>query len=99
MGLYDPHRVRAPLRRSNPQKGIGVDPGWVEITWEEALDTVAARLKRVKEDDPRKLFFATRDTAITNLIRAWSSAFGSPNAIFMPAGYYCGAALHLLTHL
>ena len=24
--LYDPHRVNYPLRRTNPEKGIGVDP-------------------------------------------------------------------------
>ena len=45
MTLYNPDRVNVPLKRTNPEKGIDVDPGWVEITWEEALDTIAARLK------------------------------------------------------
>src|SRR3972149_5010321 len=38
LSLYDPYRVLVPLRRTNPEKGIGVDPKWQEITWEEALD-------------------------------------------------------------
>ena len=34
--LYDQDRLQKPLRRTNPQKGIDVDPGWKEISWEEA---------------------------------------------------------------
>jgi molybdopterin-containing oxidoreductase family molybdopterin binding subunit len=37
MTLYDPNRVNYPLKRTNPQKGIGVDPQWQRISWEEAL--------------------------------------------------------------
>src|SRR3972149_9505239 len=50
--LYNPHRIKAPMKRTNPEKGRGIDPKWVEISWEEALDTVAERLKRGVEDDP-----------------------------------------------
>ena len=28
MTLYDPDRIRKPLRRTNPEKGVGVDPKW-----------------------------------------------------------------------
>src|SRR3972149_224939 len=55
MTLYDPNRVKAPLKRTNPAKGIGVDPKWVEISWEEALDTIAERLRKTRADDPRRL--------------------------------------------
>src|SRR3990172_5519196 len=54
--LYNPHRIKAPMKRTNQEKGRGIDPRWVEISWEEALDTVAERLKRVLDDDPRKFF-------------------------------------------
>ena len=48
--IYDPNRVKTPLRRTN-EKGI---PGtWEQISWEEALDTVADRIKDVLERDPR----------------------------------------------
>ena len=32
MNLYNPHRVKTPLRRTNPEKGRGVDPRWEEIS-------------------------------------------------------------------
>lgn len=42
--LYDPDRLKYPMKRTNPEKGIGVDPGWVRISWEEALDLTASKL-------------------------------------------------------
>src|SRR5665811_1081513 len=59
MALYNPYRVTKPLRRTNPEKGIGVDPCWEEISWEEALGTIAERLRAIRETDPRKLMFLT----------------------------------------
>src|SRR3970040_1321052 len=50
MSLYDPNRVNVPLKRTNPQKGLDVDTGWTEITWEEALDTIAERLKKIRQE-------------------------------------------------
>jgi len=41
--LYDPNRLNVPLRRTNPEKGIGVDPKWKEITWDEGLDEIIPR--------------------------------------------------------
>ncbi|MDO8636106.1 MAG: molybdopterin-binding protein, partial [Dehalococcoidia bacterium] len=38
MTLYDPKRVNNPLMRTNPEKGMGVDPRWKEISWDEALN-------------------------------------------------------------
>src|SRR3989304_6228850 len=35
--IYDPDRVKKPLKRTNPSKGREQDPGWVEITWDEAI--------------------------------------------------------------
>ena len=39
--LYHPDRIRTPLKRHGD--------GWAKITWDEALDFVATRLKEVKE--------------------------------------------------
>ncbi|MDZ7645409.1 MAG: molybdopterin-dependent oxidoreductase [Woeseiaceae bacterium] len=47
--LYDPDRWRGPMKRTNPRKGRNEDPGFVPITWDEALDTVAARLNRLRD--------------------------------------------------
>jgi len=53
--LYNPHRIKSPMKRTNPEKGVGIDPKWVKISWEEALDTIAERLKEVRTNDARKL--------------------------------------------
>lgn len=45
---YNPYRVKAPMRRTNPRKGPDEDPGWVEISWDEALDLVAERLLEIR---------------------------------------------------
>ena len=47
---YNPHRILTPMKRTNPRKGIAEDPGFVPITWEEAFDTVAARLNKARAD-------------------------------------------------
>lgn len=30
---YDPDRIKVPMKRTNPQKGKGIDPQFVPITW------------------------------------------------------------------
>lgn len=94
MDLYDPNRVTRPLRRTNPHKGIGQDPQWEEISWEEALETVVARLQQVRDDDPRKLAIAHFDLVAHTFVSVWASAFGTPNLTWCAAGYYCGNASH-----
>ena len=47
--LYNPHRVRTPLRRTNPRKGRGEDPGWAPVGWDEALDLLARKLGGIRE--------------------------------------------------
>ena len=83
MGLYDPNRVLTPLRRTNPVKGIGVDPKWEPIDPEEAWQIVVKQLRRVMEDDPRKLLVlgGTGDPeSVGTMIGAFGQAFGTPNA-------------------
>jgi len=53
--IYNPHRIKGPLKRTNPEKGRGIDPGWVEISWDEALDMIAERLKKIRAGDPGRL--------------------------------------------
>lgn len=57
--LYNPYRVKAPLKRTNPEKSLENDPKWVEITWDEALNTTADKLKKLAAVDPRKILFVT----------------------------------------
>ncbi len=46
---YNPNRVLTPMRRTNPNKGRNEDPGFVPISWDEALDTIAAKLRSIME--------------------------------------------------
>ncbi|MDH5748439.1 MAG: molybdopterin-dependent oxidoreductase, partial [Rhodospirillales bacterium] len=46
---YNPNRILRPMKRTNPNKGRSEDPGFVPISWDEALDLVAAKLKAVQD--------------------------------------------------
>ena len=47
---YNPHRIRGPMRRTNPRKGRDENPGFVPIPWDEALDIVAGKLKQIRRE-------------------------------------------------
>ncbi len=97
MGIYDPYRVKSPLKRTNPAKGIGVDAGWQEISWDEALDIMVEKLKAVRADDPRKLVISTFDHVALGILGSWGLTFGTPNRVWV--GYYCGNYLHAAMYL
>jgi anaerobic selenocysteine-containing dehydrogenase len=90
---YNPYRMKSPLRRTNPIKGFDVDPGWEEISWEEALTIVAGRLKKIRGEDPRKFAYnqGFSRTGIFIGDTDYMRAFGSPND-FRSNGPLC--ALH-----
>jgi anaerobic selenocysteine-containing dehydrogenase len=94
MRHYDPNRFLAPLKRTNPEKGQGIDPKWEEISWDEALDTVAAQLKKTMDDDPRKLLAAS--TNFQKFAHFAAGAIWNSNNFFSPVGNYCGAGYHVL---
>ncbi len=94
--LYNPYRVKAPMKRTNPKKGLTEDPRWVEIGWEEALDTVAERLKAIRRDDPRKLAHVWGFGGYWSVVPddAFLPAFGTPNklrshGVLCPVHYGC----------
>ncbi|HWD78922.1 MAG TPA: molybdopterin-dependent oxidoreductase, partial [Kribbella sp.] len=84
-----PGRLLYPLRRTAP-KGAG-DPGWQRISWDEALDTIAARLTAASRDHgPESVVFATASPSTSAMsdsidwLNRLRRAFGSPNlAIYM----------------
>ncbi len=82
--VYHPDRLLYPLKRTRP-KG-DPDPGWQRISWDEALDLTAARLRTIAEDHgPQSVVFsvvspstsASDDSVIW--IQRLMNAFGSPN--------------------
>ena len=101
--LYDPNRLNYPMKRTNPQKGKGIDPKWERISWEEALSTIAAKLREVREDDPRKLVasFGVNGGPQSYTLEAFAVAYGSPNIFVGGAGNHCASGKHFiggLTH-
>ncbi len=91
--LYHPNRVTKPLLRTNPEKGIDVDPQWKEISWDEAMDIVVQRLRKIHAEDPRKLVLASMDLNNHFYQYAFASAFGTPNYAWYSATM-CGGGLH-----
>jgi anaerobic selenocysteine-containing dehydrogenase len=77
-------RLLHPLMRTNP-KGAA-DPGWRRITWDEALDAIAARLSTLARDHgPESVVFSATSPSTSAMSDAidWvmrlRRAFGSPN--------------------
>jgi len=96
MNLYTPYRVKAPLRRTNTNRSLEEDPGWVEISWEEALDIAGQKLKEAREEDPRSIMYYSGFGFEESQTR-WAHFLGSPNACFT-MGPLCPehfAGLHL----
>ena len=58
--LYHPNRLKYPMKRTSP-KGSPA-PAFVRISWDEAYDTIANHLNRIKElHGPHTVFFYTGD--------------------------------------
>ena len=58
--LYNPNRLLYPMKRTNP-KG-SADPGFVRISWQEALATIAANMKKIRDQyGAEKLFIFCGD--------------------------------------
>ncbi len=82
--LYDPDRVKVPMKRTNPKKGRGIDPKFVPISWDEALNTVADKMMELrKAHEPEKfVLLRGRYSYMRDIIySALPKVFGSPNGI------------------
>jgi len=97
---YDPYRLKKPLKRTNPKKGPNEDPGFIEISWEEAFATISAKLTKIKADNPSKLIMQWGQGKYLigdNNLKAWCNAFGTPNGIHRTTT--CEAARHVADEL
>jgi len=84
--LYDPYRLKKPLIRTNPKKGIGIDPKWKEVSWDEALNIVAEKLKQIRDQNPNKLICSLWPYEKYIQSFAWATAFGTKNGGFSFSG-------------
>lgn len=80
---YDPDRVKVPMKRTNPAKGRGIDPKFVPITWDEALDTVADKmiaLRQAGEADKLVYMRGRYSSTSTDLLYGTlPKLYGTPN--------------------
>ncbi len=82
--LYDPDRIKVPMKRTNPKKGRGIDPQFVPISWDEALNTIADKMMELrKAGEPEKFcLMRGRYTYLRDIIYdVMPKVFGSPNNI------------------
>ncbi|MGA2567441.1 MAG: molybdopterin-dependent oxidoreductase [Pseudolabrys sp.] len=84
---HSAHRLTHPLRRTN-SKGAA-DPGWKQISWDEALDEIAARLNAYKaEHGAETVAFALTSQSSSSLsdgtewVQRLLRLYGSPNNCF-----------------
>jgi anaerobic selenocysteine-containing dehydrogenase len=90
--VYDGQRLKYPLRRTRPKSDR--DPGWTRVSWDEALEEIASRLKDLKARyGPESVFFyrgAAGGSASVEyepwMIR-FASVLGSPNTV--STGHIC----------
>jgi anaerobic selenocysteine-containing dehydrogenase len=85
--VYSEDRLTRPLRRRRP-KG-DVDPGWEEISWDVALDEIAAAMQRIAaENGPHAVAFSQSSPSTTAIgdssafVRRLMNAFGTPNLVW-----------------
>lgn len=93
---YNPYRLKKPLKRTNPKKGLDQDPKWVEITWDEAFQTISERLAKIKAENPSKFIWQHGHGKYLigdNFPKAFGKAFGTPNVIHRTTT--CEAARHV----
>jgi anaerobic selenocysteine-containing dehydrogenase len=82
--LYDPGRISTPLKRTSNEKGKGINPKWVPISWNQALDEVTTRLNKLRDSgEPNKLllFYGLNTVSTEDMILRFAEAFGTPNLI------------------
>ncbi|MCL5671546.1 MAG: molybdopterin-dependent oxidoreductase, partial [Acidobacteria bacterium] len=97
MRLYDQNRLKVPMRRTNPKKGLDVDPGWEEISWENALDILEEKIRDIRSRNPNLLAIGGFNTHSWHWSNAFGLACGTGNSVkilFSSMGHMCGNGAH-----
>ncbi|MCP1675286.1 anaerobic selenocysteine-containing dehydrogenase [Natronocella acetinitrilica] len=77
MKQLSPAKLTRPLmRKPGTERGAGE---FVEVSWEEALDTLTERLRKIRATDPKKLAFFTGRDQMQALTGLWAQQFGTIN--------------------
>jgi len=77
MKQKSPAKLTQPLlRKPGTERGAGE---FEPISWEKALEMLTARLRKIRETDPKKLAFFTGRDQMQALTGFWASQFGTIN--------------------
>ena len=82
--VYDPDRIKVPMKRTNPVKGRGVDPKFVPISWDEAYNTIADKMMELRKSDESEKYALMRGryTYLRDVLyEVMTKVYGSPNSI------------------
>ena len=58
--VYDPDRLKKPMKRTNPKKGRNEDPKFVPISWDEALSTIADKIMELRNNNETHKYMLMR---------------------------------------
>lgn len=82
--VYDPDRIKVPMKRTNPEKGRDQDPEFVPISWDEALDMLADRIMELRDNQETHKYMLMRGryTYMRDILYgSMTKIIGSPNNI------------------
>ncbi len=85
MKQFSPARITKPLlRKKGAERGHAE---FDEISWEQAMEMLTARLKHIRATDPKKFAFFTGRDQMQALTSYFAKQFGTPN--FAAHGGFC----------
>ena len=82
--VYDPDRIKVPMKRTNPEKGRDQDPKFVPVSWDEALGMMADRIMELRKnrESHKYMLMRGRYTYMRDILYdSMTKIIGSPNNI------------------
>lgn len=82
--LYDVDRIKSPMKRTNPNKGPKEDPKFMEVSWDDALNDISARLNQIRNEGKSHTvaFLSGRNQGRAGSVwTTFTKLYGTPNNI------------------
>lgn len=78
--IYDPDRVKQPLKRTNADRSAGADPKWQPISWTQALDEISQKMAALRDaGEANKLLWMSEDNSFIDPQSDFCTLYGTPN--------------------
>lgn len=99
MTLYDPNRITKPMKRTNPKKGFDEDPGWEEISWDDAWTEIDGKFKEAAAADPKSIGGSSMVASLNGSTwrgMAMGCSYGASEGFLSDI---CGAGIHVVENM